>query len=387
MAPVQVDPAGSFGASLSPRAKALMAATTDMRDYVRPTQDTDLWQGLVAEAQPAIIAGESASGKTTIVTGLVHAVSRGQKYLGTPVQMGATLYLAVEDAAGVKKRLETFERKTDQPLYSPVYIVDHGIDFSRTEDFHAVREIIGTCQEQSGHKIRLVVIDTLSKCLGSLSENDSSDMNFLFGGLEEICRRTGVTVLGIHHTPKSDAGQLRGSGAIQGAAHSVLMVKGREGPRTLFLEKKKDDQDKRIAAKVDLISVDCGTLAPPSGAGPDWEIRRDTTAIAVMAVEDESKYLKLSDEQHFFMSRLFEVIEDSAEMTTAKMTGTAIPCVSEAVAKEHYIERYIQVHDRNRKAAQTSWSARFKSLERKSVIAAKQGMIWITKLHLKRAKQ
>lgn len=74
---------------------------------------------------------------------------------------------------------------------------------------------------------RLVVIDTLSRVMLGLNENDASDMAFVVSCFESLCRKTGASVVVAHHANKAAAAA--GAGLEQGATRgsSVLTDNGR----------------------------------------------------------------------------------------------------------------------------------------------------------------
>ncbi len=86
---------------------------------------------------------------------------------------------------------------------------------------------------------RLIVIDTLSRCIVGGDENSSKDMGLFVEACAEIQRATGATVLIIHHTGKNGIGE-RGSSVLRCACETMMELSKEESYVTLACNKMKD---------------------------------------------------------------------------------------------------------------------------------------------------
>ena len=86
---------------------------------------------------------------------------------------------------------------------------------------------------------RLIVIDTLSRCMVGGDENSSKDMGLFVEACAEIQRATGATILIIHHTGKNGIGE-RGSSVLRCACETMIELSKDESYITLSCDKMKD---------------------------------------------------------------------------------------------------------------------------------------------------
>ena len=89
-----------------------------------------------------------------------------------------------------------------------------------------VRRLVQEMKER-GLAPGLIVVDTLARCFGAGDENTQKDMNAFVAGADELrAQFSGCTVVVVHHMPKSSTKTERGSGALSGAADTVLRLTG-----------------------------------------------------------------------------------------------------------------------------------------------------------------
>ena len=370
--------------AVSALAREMLACVSDADDFEVPKKSTDLWQGLITQGQPCVIAGDSGSGKTTLIGGLVHAMRTGQPYLGRGVVKGSVLYVAAEDVTGVKLRLRAFDEDVGGGRVAKAHVYSFHADFSEGDTAAALIEAIQqlNADPSNGHPIRLVVFDTLSKVLGDLDENASSDMNRLFNAWERIGRETGAACLGIHHTPLGTSGRVRGSSAIKAASHSLLLVKGSgETERTLYLDKKKDAADRKDVATFGFEVVDFGEREAPDDACVGWANERNTTAIISEVRSDDSKERPraelLSGQQSDFMQRIIEVIHVRGGKTTAEDCTPGLPYAPMEDAKHAVITSLMKRDGRTPTQAAAAWRDCRRKLKDRNIIGENDSKIWI----------
>ncbi|EOW3049172.1 AAA family ATPase, partial [Escherichia coli] len=83
-------------------------------------------------------------------------------------------------------------------------------------------------EQETGKPVRMIILDTLARCFGGSDENDARDMGAFVHGCDELKRRTGATVLVIHHSGKDETKGARGSSAFRAALDAEYRIR-REG--------------------------------------------------------------------------------------------------------------------------------------------------------------
>jgi hypothetical protein len=86
---------------------------------------------------------------------------------------------------------------------------------------------------------RLVILDTLARCLVGGDENSAKDMGLAVSAMDRIRVALDATVLAIHHTNKSESSE-RGSGALRGACDALWFLTQADDLLQLSCEKFKD---------------------------------------------------------------------------------------------------------------------------------------------------
>ena len=79
-----------------------------------------------------------------------------------------------------------------------------------------------------GVPVRLIVLDTLSRMIGSGDEDKARDINMVVQRAEQVQRETGAHVLIVHHSGKDRDRGMRGSNALLGAVDASIEVSRHE---------------------------------------------------------------------------------------------------------------------------------------------------------------
>ncbi|MFD2185008.1 AAA family ATPase [Rhodoplanes azumiensis] len=169
----------------------------------------------------AVLVGAPGAGKSTLAASLAAAVADGRPWFGRPVESGAVLWLALERAGDSARNLKV---ATTADGASRVAIVDHSVNLASRSDADRVVDAARRLSEQSGHRVRLIVLDNLSLAASGADENAASAMTPLMANAGRIAAASGATVVLIHHARRN--GGVRGSNAIEGRADSVVSVSG-----------------------------------------------------------------------------------------------------------------------------------------------------------------
>lgn len=212
-----------------------------------------LIDGVLEQNSTAMLAGPPGHFKTFLAFDLACRAATGLAWNGhrvNPVsdpdteEPAGVLYIAGEGANGLGKRLRAWQvhtgvtvpddRLTIIPVPLNFYEPDTGFQElvdgiapdpgpapygQSEEEWEAWRQRSADALAATGllHGVRLslIVVDTLAVNATGADENSSRDMGKVLAAADELRRRTGATVLLVHHTNKAGNGY-RGSSAIGG---------------------------------------------------------------------------------------------------------------------------------------------------------------------------
>jgi hypothetical protein len=183
----------------------------------------------------AEIHGAPGAGKSFAAIGMMLAIAKGFSFLDRPTMQGGVLYVAAERLRGVARRIEAWAIHHGVSLTPdlPFRIMGDAPQLHQPADVAAFIERVN----DSGIKPALIVLDTLSRCLVGVDENQAREMTRAAEALDRIRRATGAAVMVIHHTRK--AGDMeRGSTVLRGAADVMLALrKDKQHGLALSIEK------------------------------------------------------------------------------------------------------------------------------------------------------
>ena len=214
-------------------------------------------KGLIPECSFASIYGPSGSFKSFLALDWACHIATGKDWDGHKVKQGAVLYVAGEGGFGVTQRIRAWElhhqvANLDNLARLPVPIFP--------ADSNQVKTVLEYCQEikaDTGHAVKLVILDTLARCYGGNDENSSRDMGAFIQGCDTIKQLTGATVLVVHHSGKNVDSGGRGSSSLPAALDVEYRVsRDGEGEQALVLTcSKMKDAEQPDTKAYDLISV------------------------------------------------------------------------------------------------------------------------------------
>jgi hypothetical protein len=156
---------------------------------------------------------------------------------------GAVLYIAIERASLVKRRLAAF-REHHVVANIPLGIVSGHVDLRTSQDSaEQIIEYAEKLSEIGEVPTTLILIDTVSRSLAGGDENSPKDMGSLVGNLAHIQERTGAHVTALHHIPADGTQRLRGHGALLGACDTTIKVESLNSCRAATIDKVNDGPD------------------------------------------------------------------------------------------------------------------------------------------------
>jgi len=183
---------------------------------------------LIEDELPAggltVLYGASGSGKSFLALDYALQVS----------QQDEVVYIAGEGLSGYPDRLLAWRNHHKQAI-DRFHLVDDAIPML---DAEAVSEF---CAAVSHLNPKLIVIDTLARCMLGGDENSAKDMGLFIHACNTIQRLTGAAVLVVHHTGKSRNSE-RGSSALRGGADSMIELSNDDGLISVNCTKSKDSE-------------------------------------------------------------------------------------------------------------------------------------------------
>jgi AAA domain len=200
--------------------------------------------------------GPPGSAKSLLAGDLAAHVAWGQDWMGRRVSQGAVLFVAIERAGLVKRRLAGLSQYHGIAEL-PLAVISGSIDLrSNRTGADGIIECAKRLEDESESQMRLIVVDTVSRALAGGNENGSEDMGALVQNVLHIQEGTGAHVLLTHHVPH-DQNRMRGHGALLAACDTTLRIEGGD-LRTATVEKTNDGAEgERIAFAIE--SVDLGS--------------------------------------------------------------------------------------------------------------------------------
>ena len=192
-------------------ARDLLAAT--------PPDFKWVWQDYVAHGSTTILAGSPKAGKSTLLFGLINAItSGGKRFIGHDTADTNVVLLSEEGPVTLRPKLE---RLTEKALDRVRLVTRDDATPRRFTWPEATHEAV---REALDHNAGVVIIDTLSFWSEIKDENDATEMTRAVTALAEITSQ-GLAVILVHHHRKSggDYDQaLRGNSALGAAADMII---------------------------------------------------------------------------------------------------------------------------------------------------------------------
>jgi len=215
----------------------------------------------IIEAETLVgLVGQPAAYKSFLALGWALSVAAGKEWHGRQVQQGATIYIAGEGRAGIRRRVKA-------------WLLHHGIDreipfFLSSSSADLVSELetiigkIATVEDVHG-RVALVVIDTLARNFGGGDENATQDMGQFISTLDKIKSRFGCAVVLVHHSGHGEQNRGRGSSVFRASLDfEYLLVRfpdKADNRVTLSCSKNKDDEPMPTAI-LEPVAVDLGEV-------------------------------------------------------------------------------------------------------------------------------
>ena len=175
-----------------------------------------LLQGIAYEGRVTLLSAREKSGKSTLLTQAVAALSAGSNFLGADLQPARSLIYSIDEAVSdTVQRLHAYNADPDEV----------GLQTDRPSAAEMRDEIEGT-------GAKLVVVDTLAELWNGLidSDRDAGHVGRFLRPYIEVARETRAALVLLHHTTKLGE-EYRGSVQL-GASVDLVLTLGRPRVRT-----------------------------------------------------------------------------------------------------------------------------------------------------------
>jgi hypothetical protein len=152
------------------------------------------------------------------------------------VEHGPTAYLIGEGTAGLRLRLEAWQ-KVRGPLPQRAYFLPTVPQLTDDAD---LAELLRAIRQLPAKPIS-VVVDTLARAMVGRDENSAKDMGLLVRGADMIRAETGACVTFVHHVNRAE-GKIRGHSALPGGLDTLIKMDRQPGAMhvTVSCDKQKD---------------------------------------------------------------------------------------------------------------------------------------------------
>jgi hypothetical protein len=222
-----------------------------------------LVKGFLGAGEASAFYGVPGCGKSVLVEDMALHVASGRDWHGRSVKHGAVLYVALERKKLVERRAIAF-RERHQVADAPFAIVGGMYDLRSPEVASEIALAGQQIEEETGQRIVLIIIDTISRALCGGDENSPKDMGAIVAATSRLQVATQAHVLWLHHMPQDGTERLRGHGALLGAMDTTVHVeKVSDEIRAATVVKANDSEEgERVAFKLESVTIGPETTAP-----------------------------------------------------------------------------------------------------------------------------
>jgi hypothetical protein len=203
----------------------------------KPTM-RDLVRGVLPREGIAAIIGSSMAGKGFIIFDLMAILAEGGVWFECLVDRVPVVYVALEGAGGLPKRIKAWEEHNGRK-YPEIRIITQSLDLRNAVQVDALIDAIRVAGFSGG----VLVIDTLAQGAPGMDENSSRDMGEVIASLKHIQQSIGGLVVAIHHLGKDSTRGPRGHSSFLAGLDASIEVRRQGDHRSWVVAKAKDDID------------------------------------------------------------------------------------------------------------------------------------------------
>lgn len=211
----------------------------------------------LVSGQVSMLWGPSNTGKTNLMMSAVEAITEGKPWAGFETTLGSVVVIAAESPSSVLRRAKLLSAAAQKRIL----VYDEPINLvGSTLDAEGMTFVAKGFERKSGHKVELIVVDTLVLCLGDGDENSTGDATRAIKSAKYLASQTGAHVMLVHHTGKDASAGARGSSALYSNVDTAVGLLPKTSNGFSFVEAelvKQRDAEKgaRVRFRIDSIVV------------------------------------------------------------------------------------------------------------------------------------
>ena len=163
---------------------------------IEPRETGYTVKSLLPRQGVAFMAGPSTTAKTFLAIETLLRVSRGEPVCGRRTRKAGVLYIAAEDADGVRKRLKAWTLNNGSQ--GAFELVPEAPDLRNPENYALLAQMIAQASADfaaDGTPLGVIAFDTLSKSSPGADQNSSQDMGSVMAALERLAVRFNLLVV------------------------------------------------------------------------------------------------------------------------------------------------------------------------------------------------
>jgi len=220
-----------------------------------------------------ILAGRPKVGKSWLALQIAHAVGTGGMVLDQQVEQGRVLFISLEDSG------RRFQSRLQAQGIPPSARITVKLKWRRLPDGGRV----DLQAEMERERYSLVIIDTLSRAMGSADQRDPAQMTLIIGELQEMALKYDLTILLLDHyrkpsghtsNPVDDIMESTAKATVA-AAMGLYKQKGRRG--AILKVTGRDVEEQELALEWD------GALCCWQLLGEAGKVKKETVKADVLA--------------------------------------------------------------------------------------------------------
>jgi AAA domain len=203
------------------------------------TQPSPGWliDGLALEQTMVEWYGPPNEGKTFIVVDACMKIRQGGSWAGHAIdQRGPILYVSADGGLGFADRARAWAIVAERlPEDEEFWTLPEPVNLYRADTMAALGELIAYLPKPP----KVLVIDTYSRCIPGVNENQQEFASMVVDNLTNLMREFKLSPWLVHHTDKTGQHE-RGSSVILGACDTQIRVSKAESIVSLKCEKQRD---------------------------------------------------------------------------------------------------------------------------------------------------
>jgi hypothetical protein len=209
----------------------------DQVEHIAPPEP--LIEGWLDLESVAVLYGRSGGGKSFVALDMALHIATGSWWYGHEVAPGPVLYIAAEGHRGLGVRQRAWKAHNGQQAHAldRMHWLPQRV---RIIDPVEIAALIAVAEEL---RPKLIVFDTLARCMVGGDENSGKDMGQVIANADAVKAATGACVLLVHHTGKVESAGARGHSSLLGAVDTELELKSAENVLVLSTTKQKENAE------------------------------------------------------------------------------------------------------------------------------------------------